>query len=66
MKHCIKIIFILTILCAQAPLDLIIDTNERDVEINPGISGTRVVLFGATPAGQRDIMIEIVGQQSQS
>ena len=61
MKHCIKIIFILTILCAQAPLDLIIDTNERDVEINPGISGTRVVLFGATPAGQRDIMIEIVG-----
>ena len=61
MKYYIKIIFIVTILCAQAPLDLIIDTNERDVEINPGISGTRVVLFGATPAGQRDIMIEIVG-----
>ena len=61
MKYYIKIIFMLTVLCAQAPLDLIIDTNERDVEINPGISGTRVVLFGATPAGQRDIMIEIVG-----
>ena len=45
MKLCIKIIFILTILCAQAPLDLIIDTNERDVEINPGISVTRVVLI---------------------
>ena len=61
MKHYIKIIFILIVLCAQAPLDLVIDTNERDVQINPGISGTRVVLFGATPTGKRDIMIEIVG-----
>ena len=57
MKHYIKIIFILIVLCAQAPLDLVIDTNERDVQINPGISGTRVVLFGATPTGKRDIMI---------
>ena len=61
MNPCFKIIFILTILCAQAPLELIIDTNERDVQIKPGISGTSVVLFGATPAGKRDIMIEIVG-----
>jgi|TARA_B110000003_G_scaffold93537_1_gene95684 uncharacterized protein (TIGR02186 family) len=61
VKHYIKIIFILIVLCAQAPLDLVIDTNERDVQINPGISGTRVVLFGATPTGKRDIMIEIVG-----
>ena len=61
MKHYIKIIFILIVLCAQAPLDLVIDTNERDVQINPGISGTTVVLFGATPTGKRDIMIEIVG-----
>ena len=61
MKYYIKIIFILIVLCAQAPLDLVIDTNERDVQINPGISGTRVVLFGATPTGKRDIMIEIVG-----
>ena len=52
MKHYIKIIFILIVLCAQAPLDLVIDTNERDVKINPGISGTQVTLFGATPAGQ--------------
>ena len=61
MNSYFKIIFILTILCAQAPLELIIDTNERDVQIKPGISGTSVVLFGATPAGKRDIMIEIVG-----
>ena len=61
MKLYIKITFILLVLCAQAPLDLVIDTNERDVQINPGISGTRVVLFGATPTGKRDIMIEIVG-----
>ena len=61
MNPYFKIIFILTILCAQAPLDLIIDTNERDIQIKPGISGTSVVLFGATPAGKRDIMIEIVG-----
>jgi uncharacterized protein (TIGR02186 family) len=61
VKHYIKIIFILIVLCAQAPLDLVIDTNERDVQINPGISGTTVVLFGATPTGKRDIMIEIVG-----
>ena len=27
MKYYIKIIFILTVLCAQAPLDLIIDTT---------------------------------------
>ncbi len=46
---------------AQAPLDLIIDTNERDVEIQPGISGTKIVLFGATPSGKRDIIIEVVG-----
>ena len=61
MNSYFKIIFILTILCAQAPLELIIDTNERDVQIKPGILGTSVVLFGATPAGKRDIMIEIVG-----
>ena len=61
MNSYFKIIFILTVLCAQAPLELIIDTNERDVQIKPGISGTSVVLFGATPAGKRDIMIEIVG-----
>ena len=61
MNSYFQIIFILTILCAQAPLELIIDTNERDVQIKPGISGTNVVLFGATPAGKRDIMIEIVG-----
>ena len=61
MNSYFKIIFILTILCAQAPLELIIDTNERDVQIKPGISGTSVVLFGATPTGKRDIMIEIVG-----
>jgi uncharacterized protein (TIGR02186 family) len=46
---------------AQAPLDLVIDTNERDVEIQPGISGTKIVLFGATPSGKRDIIIEVVG-----
>ena len=61
MNPYFKIIFILTILCAQAPLDLIIDTNERDIQIKPGISGTSVVLFGATPTGKRDIIIEIVG-----
>ena len=61
MNSYFKIIFILTILCAQAPLELIIDTNERDVQIKPGISGTSVILFGATPTGKRDIMIEIVG-----
>ena len=61
MKLYIKITFILVVLCAQAPLDLVIDTNERDVQINPGIAGTRVVLFGATPTGKRDIIIEIVG-----
>ena len=61
MKLYIKITFILVVLCAQAPLDLVIDTNEIDVQINPGIAGTRVVLFGATPTGKRDIIIEIVG-----
>jgi len=42
---------------AQAPLDLVIDTNERDIEIESGISGTKIVLFGATPSGKRDIII---------
>ena len=53
--------FIFLTVTAQAPLDLVIDTNERDIEIEPGISGTKIVLFGATPTGKRDIIIEVVG-----
>tara|TARA_Y100000741_G_C18204301_1_gene538983 strand:+ start:46 stop:786 length:741 start_codon:yes stop_codon:yes gene_type:complete len=52
---------IIFVVAAQAPLDLVIDTNERDIEIEPGISGTKIVLFGATPTGKRDIIIEVVG-----
>ena len=61
IKNYLKIFLIILIMTAQAPLDLVIDTNERDVEIQPGISGTKIVLFGATPSGKRDIIIEVVG-----
>ena len=61
IKNYIKILFIILIISAQAPLDLVIDTSERDIEIEPGISGTKVVLFGVTPTGKRDIIIEVVG-----
>ncbi|MFL2844017.1 MAG: TIGR02186 family protein [Alphaproteobacteria bacterium] len=61
IKNYLKIFLVILIMTAQAPLDLIIDTNERDVEIQPGISGTKIVLFGATPSGKRDIIIEVVG-----
>lgn len=60
-KNYLKIFLIVLIITAQAPLDLVIDTNERDVEIQSGISGTKIVLFGATPSGKRDIIIEVVG-----
>ena len=49
IKNYLKIFFIFLTVTAQAPLDLVIDTNERDIEIQPGISGTKIVLFGATP-----------------
>ena len=61
IKNYLKIFLIILMITAQAPLDLVIDTNERDVEIQPGISGTKIVLFGATPSGNRDIIIEVVG-----
>ena len=61
IKNYLKIFFITLIITAQAPLDLVIDTNERDVEIQPGISGTKIVLFGAIPSGRREIIIEVVG-----
>ena len=61
IKNYLKMFFIVLIVTAQAPLDLVIDTNERDIEIEPGISGTKIVLFGATPTGKRDIIIEVVG-----
>ena len=61
IKSYIKILFIILLISAQAPLDLVIDTSERDIEIEPGISGTKVVLFGVTPTGKRDIIIEVVG-----
>ena len=61
IKNYLKIFFIFLTVTAQAPLDLVIDTNERDIEIEPGISGTKIVLFGATPTGKRDIFIEVVG-----
>ena len=60
-KNYLKIFLMILIITAQAPLDLVIDTNERDVEIQSGISGTKIVLFGATPSGKRDIIIEVVG-----
>ena len=58
IKNYLKIFFIVLTVTAQAPLDLVIDTNERDIEIEPGISGTKIVLFGATPTGKRDIIID--------
>ena len=61
IKSYIKILFVILFISAQAPLDLVIDTSERDIEIEPGISGTKVVLFGVTPTGKRDIIIEVVG-----
>ena len=61
IKNYLKMFFIFLTMTAQAPLDLVIDTNERDIEIEPGISGTKIVLFGATPTGKRDIIIEVVG-----
>ena len=61
IKNYLKIFSITLIITAQAPLDLVIDTNERDIVIEPGISGTKIVLFGVTPTGKRDIIIEVVG-----
>ena len=61
IKNYLKIFLIIFIVAAQAPLDLVIDTNERDIVIEPGISGTKIVLFGVTPTGKRDIIIEVVG-----
>ena len=61
IKDYLKLFLLILVITAQAPLDLVIDTNERDVEIQPGISGTKIVLFGAIPSGKRDIIIEVVG-----
>ena len=35
IKNYLKMFFIVLIVTAQAPLDLVIDTNERDIEIEP-------------------------------
>ena len=59
IKNYFKMFLIIFIVSAQAPLDLVIDTNERDIEIESSISGTKIVLFGATPSGKRDIVIEV-------
>ena len=61
IKNYLKMFLIIFTVTAQAPLDLVIDTNERDIEIKSGISGTKIALFGATPSGKRDIIIEVVG-----
>lgn len=61
IKDYLKLFLLILVITAQAPLDLVIDTNERDIEIQPGISGTKIVLFGAIPSGKRDIIIEVVG-----
>ena len=47
IKDYLKLFLLILVITAQAPLDLVIDTNERDVEIQPGISGTKIDLFGA-------------------
>ena len=40
IKNYFKMFLIIFIVSAQAPLDLVIDTNERDIEIESSISGT--------------------------
>ena len=49
------------ILSGQSPPEIFVDGEERDIKIRPNIVGTEVVLLGATPAGKREIIIEVVG-----
>ena len=49
------------ILSGQSPPEIFVEGEERDIKIRPNIAGTEVVLLGATPAGQREIIIEVVG-----
>ncbi len=61
IKKFIIILSSITILSGQSLPEIFVDGEERDIKIRPNIAGTEVVLLGATPAGQREIIIEVVG-----
>jgi len=61
IKKFIIILSSVMILSGQSPPEIFVDGEERDIKIRPNIAGTEVVLLGATPAGQREIIIEVVG-----